>query len=204
MRHTFYSPANYDPIDPRYMKVEKVSNDPKRPEETRHYEVANKPLLKARVLQLLEERAKELLLPIEDDVEEFDDSLYLAVQAFSQLLEKLKKENISEDSRFTEELSHLWLILNEHASSDGQERYPPLYYPKLKSFLQTLIRYPEKSDHTFGYYLNHYAGEKWLPFPFMDLLSKLHEDHIVLKSKSTLSLWVFSLTTILNMLVEEE
>jgi hypothetical protein len=206
MMKKFYSPADYDPLDSKNIKVEKISPDKKLPPEIPLPETkrSSKSFLPAKLYRLLEERAEDLLSEKEEKIEEVDNSLYLAVEKFISLLEQLKKENISYDFRFSEELSAAWLILNEEASMQSKQRTPPTYYPKLKSFLGSLMRYPEKSDHTFGYYLNQYAGEKWLPFPFIDLLSKLHEDFLLLKEKSTLSTWTLALDSLLKNLIEEE
>jgi hypothetical protein len=200
LKHTFYSPSDYDHIDPKNIRIEKVSNEKKHPTEILFNQIdsSSNDFFPCRLFKLLEERAEELLQPEKEEPEDTNDSLYLAVEKFISLLEQLKKANISENYLFAEELSQAWLTLNEYASMNRQQRTPPAYYRKLKSFLYSAVTYPEKSDHTFGYYLNQYAGEKWLPFPFIDLLSKLHEETLLLKEKSTLSAWITSLTTVLK------
>jgi hypothetical protein len=41
--------------------------------------------------------------------------------------------------------------------------------------IEAINHYPEKGDHSLGYYLSSSTGENWIPFPFMEILRNLHE-----------------------------
>jgi hypothetical protein len=93
-----------------------------------------------------------------------------ALKAFLQTLTELKDSDLSADWRYCERLSKSW--------SDMQRTLEGATFPSssLNELITLVNHYPEKGDHTLGYYLSLHAGEQWIPFPFMEILRKLHED----------------------------
>lgn len=109
-------------------------------------------------------------------------------------LETMMREDRSQDAPFLKELSHLWQQLLEH--SIKLQMGGPLT-KKFKTLIKDIETYPNDEDHTFGYYLEEYAGQKWLPFPYMDLLYKLHHQHALDPSSSLLTRWTRMIQDIL-------
>lgn len=110
-------------------------------------------------------------------------------------LQTMMAEDRSQDSHFLKKLSLLWQKILEdaidlHASPIG---------PKLKALIKDIETYPKEDEHTFGYYLEEYAGLKWLPFPYMDLIRKLHHQHMLDPPSSLLTRWALMIQEILHL-----
>lgn len=107
--------------------------------------------------------------------------------SFQEALRDLQKGDKSQDIPFVTHLSHLWHQIVEKGLY--LDRSTPLSH-QLKALFKELHNYPPQKSHTFGYYLSEYAGEKWLPFPYMEILQKLHHEHLLHQSASSLSHWI--------------
>lgn len=90
------------------------------------------------------------------------------LKAFIKDLYLLKGADLSSDWRFCESLSSHFKKLTESI-----EGYPNLL-PQLKDFIAMIDKYPESEPHSLGYYLSLNAGAEWIPFPFMEILHRLH------------------------------
>src|SRR5690606_2900289 len=64
---------------------------------------------------------------------------------------------------------------------------------KLKEFLKSIQNYPERQSHTFGYYLSESHTQDWVPFPFMELIQKIHREHEKNPMDSELNQWILSI-----------
>lgn len=98
----------------------------------------------------------------------------------------IKSEDLSQDSAFIANLSQIWRTLLEDAL---QFKRGSIFSMKLKGFIKNIDSYPPQQLHTFSYYLTEYAGQKWLPFPFMEMVQKLHAQHQKNPSSSDLEQW---------------
>lgn len=105
---------------------------------------------------------------------------------FKAALETLKTEDRSQDSLFLNKLTELWHQLLEDSYSF---RRHTVLATKIRTFIKELQHYPEHQEHSLGYYLTEYAGQKWLPFPYMDMIRHLHMSHKKNQENSLLSLW---------------
>lgn len=88
---------------------------------------------------------------------------------------KLKEEDLSQNIDFLKELSYVW--------HDFMKNYNFLYRNKKSSIfkhidilVKKISSYPEGEEKTMGFYLSHFAGEDWLPFPYMNMLQTLYLD----------------------------
>ncbi|HSX37857.1 MAG TPA: hypothetical protein VLE95_03395 [Chlamydiales bacterium] len=107
--------------------------------------------------------------------------------------EILMQEDRSQDAAFLSQLSDLWQSLLEHAIQTNT--------PWAKGMIQLIKEIdsqPEEEEHTLGYYLEQCAGQKWLPFPYMDLIQKIHHDYRMSPSSSLLTRWVRMIEEILS------
>lgn len=104
-----------------------------------------------------------------------------------ELLEILKKEDRSEDPQFFQQMALCWGKVLEEAilvSKDSPARM------NLDSLIQELeMLSPEPEERSLGYYLLEYSGKSWLPFPYMELIRRLHEEHRKNPVNSLLSRW---------------
>ena len=121
------------------------------------------------------------------------------VRAFKALLEVLCEIDHSHHPDFTVQLAEVWhqLIDDNNALRPVSEASNALM-SKIKFFISQVQHYPPGADHTLGYYFTEYAGKDWIPFPFMELLQKLHEEHQASREKSTLTSWLQLLNDILS------
>jgi hypothetical protein len=129
----------------------------------------------------------------EKEEKEIRDNLQLLKEAF----ESMKGEDRSQDIKFLNRLSEIWHRVLEN--SDQLKQTDP-FSTAFHSFLKKIQKYPEDQEHTLGYYLTAYAGEKWLPFPYMELIQKIYEQHEKDPSTSPLVLWLQELDELLSSL----
>lgn len=104
--------------------------------------------------------------------------------ALKNSLDLLKTEDRSQDVQFLNDLSQSWNRSLEE-SMDFNEEASIVF----KLFVKKVLHYPENQRHTFGYYLTEYAGQKWVPFPYMELIQKIHRDHEINPQGSALTEW---------------
>jgi hypothetical protein len=129
------------------------------------------------------------------DQQKFIDDLL----SFRNLLILLCNEDHSHDPHFLEQMSELWHILMHDCNPiDPVERKNLAIPDKLNIFINTIASFPPGEDHSLGYYLSEHAGSEWIPFPFMNLLQKLHEEHQIQAEQSILSSWLILLNSILE------
>lgn len=120
------------------------------------------------------------------------------VIAFKKLLQILMEDDQSHNPEFTQQLSELWHnLLDDCNSILASASNAPDSHTKLKVFIEELHHYPSGADHTLGYYFTEYAGKDWIPFPFMEILQDLHEEHALHPQKSILAKWTEALADIL-------
>lgn len=120
--------------------------------------------------------------------------------ALKKILEALMCEERSQDEVFLKEFSRRWrALLDQIVVTQMRKKV----LKKLKWFIQEVEKYPEGEMSTLGYYLSECAGLTWLPFPYMDLLQKLHQDYINNPAKSPLSHWCLCLEEALQYLNSE-
>lgn len=97
----------------------------------------------------------------------------------------LQKEDRSQDLAFLNDLSEHW-----NRALQESLAYPPHTNVIFKIFVDKILHYPAYQTHTFGYYLTEHAGQKWIPFPYMELMQKIHQEHQKNPTASALLEWV--------------
>lgn len=120
--------------------------------------------------------------------------------AFRVELEILAKQDQSHQPAFTEKLTQLWHKLSDDCNCiwDTQD-FSSSFKSALKFLLSQISEYPLGADHTLGYYFNASAGREWIPFPFMELLSALHQEYQQNPQASHLTTWLLLIDAILRM-----
>lgn len=98
---------------------------------------------------------------------------------FKEALEILKKEDRSQDTQFLHDLSLLWLQIIEDLSLSRA----------CKPLLKKIHNYPKGQAFSLGYYLTEYAGQQWVPFPYMEIIRQMHKEHENCPQGSSLSEW---------------
>jgi len=98
-----------------------------------------------------------------------------ALKEFIDVLKKLEATDLSADWRYCQKLSKAW---NEVLTSLDGAKFPTT---SLEELVSSVNHFPEKGDHSLGYYLSLEAGEEWIPFPFMEILRNLHENRAAIQ-----------------------
>lgn len=119
---------------------------------------------------------------------------------FKAALDILKSEDRGQDAGFLNRLADCWHMMSE--DSRRIKKNSPLA-GQFSSFLQSLQEYPPEQEHTLGYYLAEHAGEKWIPFPYMELIHRLHAEHQKAPASSHLENWSKNLGRLIDLLQNE-
>lgn len=105
-----------------------------------------------------------------------------------KLFFKLQNFDLSEDSNFLEELMHAWKSFITHFQPIALSRHPIIL--QIRAFYDEIHSYPNTIQFSFGYYLSHYAGEEWIPFPYIEILRNLYLEAQTSKESSKLEKWI--------------
>ncbi len=113
-------------------------------------------------------------------------------------LRTLSLQDESHNPEFTEQLSELWHKLQDDCNSaSASSSLSPTIINKIKFFMSQISNYPPHADHTLGFYFNAFAGEEWIPFPFMDILQDLHDECQQFPFNNYLNNWIALINDIL-------
>jgi hypothetical protein len=199
------SPIGNEPKDPfeKYYRVEeleamrdldeKASQKQGRGGSDKPFLVAYLLLMFRKILDLLgPERTDALPSALEGEVRKN----LLTVKA---ILQTLEREDRSQDAPFLNQLSTAWQKMLEHSLLF---RVATPLAIRFKVLIKDIASYPEKQEHSLAYYLTEYAGHKWLPFPYMELVHQLHARHLR-DPKSPLARWISMIDEIIVLLRPE-
>lgn len=198
MSNIYNSPKDFNPGDPEYLRTEAISKDKQREEPMPPLDLPlrGELILFSSVSELLIDQIN-MFLKKPKEAEDLND-IQIVLTRFKSFLDQLKDLNTSEDYRFAQSLSELWHAIKKHIAELIPLKKKPIYIESLDLLVKKINSYPKNTDHSLGYYLSEYAGEKWLPFPFIDILNTLHEEAIAKKSSGSLHDWTLAITTILS------
>ncbi|NGX56842.1 MAG: hypothetical protein K1060chlam5_01088 [Candidatus Anoxychlamydiales bacterium] len=96
--------------------------------------------------------------------------------ALKKILENLSKKDLSQDGEFLNYFAYIWIkFLKDFENLDIENNE---IKNKIKTFITSLETYPLNQEYNLGYYLSNLAGYKWVPFPYMEILKKIHFEHL--------------------------
>ncbi len=206
MPDSFQNPIGGGPKDPfEKYRIEKIEKDKDRDAEKKMMRWGEgKPhsafaayflLLFKKILDLFENTTERGLgVSAEIDVQEHLTLLKAAI-------ETLKAEDHSQDVAFLNRLSSLWHQILEDLL---RFRKKTALANHMNAFIKSVQSYPEGKEHSFAYYLSEYAGQTWLPFPYMEMLKQLWAEHQKLHEGSHLHQWSSTLKEMIQMLDPEK
>lgn len=119
------------------------------------------------------------------------------IKLFKTTLEALQTNDLSQDPAYLNRLSICWHQLLEDSLRFRRKTELSI---KIRDFIMEFQHHPEKAQHTLGYYLTEFAGQKWLPFPYMELIGRLHQQCKNNPAQSQLNRWIDELSAIIQML----
>ncbi len=127
-----------------------------------------------------------------------DDGLYKELYTLKTLLQQLAERDQSENVEYAEALSQAWITIGYHCESiEAGIMKSSISSKGIRELLSSMSSHPEHSEHTLGFYLKHHAGNDWLPFPFMEILKKIHRSYAVDGNASALHGWITKVSALL-------
>ncbi len=182
------------------IKIQKIERDKEEKEKLKKSEEKNKAkaafFLWLHLMLFFKRLTKALLGPTEAIKKKnvFAD-LLIHIEKIKDCLERLKTIDFSQDMQYLSYFSECWHQFLEDAV---QIKKTTPFFHMLEHFIQEMQEYPTKQEHSLGYYLAEFAGSDWVPFPFMELLSGLHREHMTRAETSHLQRWTASLKDLTN------
>lgn len=121
------------------------------------------------------------------------------LHSLKEAFETLKKEDRSQDVQFLNNLSKIW----QHVLEDSLHFKKDIIALKFRDLIQRIQHFPQNQAHTLGYYLTEYAGQKWVPFPYMELIQMIHTEHEKNPTVSALTSWTIRIDELVRLLKVE-
>jgi len=183
-----------------WLKVQRIEKDRSRKEEDSSKEESKPhPILFACLTYIFNNLLNTFFPQQKSQVDTIEkQQLIDDLTTFKKKLQILSTEDQSQNPEFIQQLSELWHNLLEDCNIlNITSQKPDLQLKGIQDFIHTIQLYPQSEDHTLGYYLTEYVGAVWLPFPFMEMLKKLHENYQNNPEKSDLGQWLASLSHLL-------
>lgn len=103
-----------------------------------------------------------------------------ACRAFKEQLQRLEKENLSEDDPFVEKLSNAWQDLVKAYELDFLKKQQS--DKDIEQLINEVNNYYGEQEFPLGYYLLQYKKGSWHPFPYIYILKRLHKEYNDIKS----------------------
>ena len=139
------------------------------------------------------EKAKEKLSSTSEK-----SSIIFSLKNFKFLLENLKEQDQSHQMDFCSALSELWISIVSYFELAARADRKTTFYQNGVMLVQSVHHYPPNEEHSLGYYLIQHAGKDWIPFPFMKILQKLHEENFKDPLGNHLQIWIDGIDDLLN------
>ncbi len=187
MADSFQNPVGPNkPTDPyENYRIEEIQKD--KGEKESQKPASDRPLLAAFVVYVL----KKIVGFFERSPQEkacafTEGDLRGLLIRMKELLESLKMEDHSQDAVFLQELSGVWVLLHDTALEIPRKSH---FAAQMRALIQSIRDYPEGREHSLGFYLSEYTGQKWMPFPYMEIIQGLWVDYQKNEDESQLERW---------------
>ena len=186
------------PIDPssRIKPVEKIRPE-ERKKDQKPIPVSKKLFLYLAVLQKLQQAIRLFSnTKNKEKVEIKETPLHKELQTIKSSLESLQAKNLSNDPEFLNYFAFIWLkfLKDFNLFLLKDEKITEI----ITTFMHEINTFPKDAEFTLGFYLSEFAGYKWIPFPYIDILNNLHIEDQKEKENSHLSKWINTLNELLQ------
>lgn len=122
-------------------------------------------------------------------------AIFNDLSAFKKELNRLKSNDLSKETNYLNQLCALWHNILEDSFIIKHKTSAASLFEEL---LRNVHSYPEGEEFSLGYYLNEYAGQNWIPLPYIELVQKLFAQHQKDPETSPLTVWTKQIDTILS------
>ncbi len=199
------TPSNIQPPDPykeyKVEGVEKIKEIKKDKQGDEEPVAPSKPtqswlggyilLLMEKIIDFFSKKQRPLIAT--EEIKTIRDHLI----QLHQILDQLKEIDCSQDIDFLHSLSRIWnLVIEDNFSFRRASDFAIAF----RSLFRAIQNYPEGEEYTLGYYLTQHPNTEWIPFPYMDLLRKLHQEYIHRPQESHLIRWSIEIDYLIELL----
>jgi hypothetical protein len=126
------------------------------------------------------------------------DSIIYNLKMLKMLFSQLQEQELSQNLDFALSLSVTWHeVIDYFALAPKHERKND-FFKEGSLLIESINLFPPGEEHSLGFYLTHYAGENWLPFPFMAIIRLLHDEHAKDSTSSHLEVWIKTIGTLVD------
>ncbi len=191
--HKRIEPVGKDPYE--NIKIRSVSEKPKDEESSQQPKEVNKKLFKYLTLLLLFKKFFKIFSVTK--TQSFENTpIFREIETLKISLQALENNDLSQESTFLNYFALTWIRLIKDFE----------YYPLkdkdikaiIKKFIDEVNQYNQGKDYSLGYYLSEFAGYKWIPFPYMEMLKNLYLEYQKKQDSSQLKKWIIELDNILK------
>lgn len=124
--------------------------------------------------------------------------LHKEILTIKNSLQSLKEKNLCQDPQFLNYFAYIWMkFLKDYD-------YYVLKNEKATELIKKIINevniYPKNAEFSLGYYISEFAGYQWIPFPYMEMLQKLHLEDKQDPINSHLSHWISIIDELLELI----
>jgi hypothetical protein len=105
------------------------------------------------------------------------DGIKKDLQAFRKMLTFLAEVDESYNPEFILQISMVWNhVIDNYSFVKIVDIQRSINTETLQKFIQSFESYPANSDFSLAYYMMHFPGKRWHPFPLMEIFKQLHEE----------------------------
>lgn len=103
-------------------------------------------------------------------------------------LQALKDKNLCQDGEFLNFFAYIWMkfFKDQDLYNIRNEEITSL----INQLVEEIHSYPKNSEFSLAYYVTEFAGYKWVPFPYMDILQNLYLENKKEPEFSHLNKWI--------------
>jgi hypothetical protein len=185
-------PIRPDEVSKDWIESHRIEQDKKK--EPPPFPKKEGPSLFEIVISYIFKKIIELFNPKSKEIDESKVAEHLIT--FKKFIEELEKEDFSHEPEFVEKLSASWChLVDDFKQASLFQKKHPAAAAKINVLISEINAYPPGEEHSVGFYLTEHAGDKWIPFPYMEMLQELH------RSKNQLNKWAGMCSEIISSLL---
>ncbi len=188
-----------NPIDPfehvKIQKIEEIGKDEEKEKKALTQKPVTKKLFVYLTLLKIFSNSLKIFKNTKKPKEIDQTPIHQEIQTIKSSLEALKEKDLCQNTEFMNFFAFIWMkFLKDY---DDYTLKSTEITSLIKKLISEINLYPKDTDFTLGYYISEFAGYKWIPFPYMEILQNLYLEYIKDPEKSHLKAWVDILDEIL-------
>lgn len=186
------------PEDP-YGKIRthEIHKDPQREEEGSKRSPNKASLNFIKLIRMMKKFLCSFQKKTEQETQRGKNSVVEDLKLLKKILDEHKISNLSSDTDYLNRLSDCWRLF---CRDFERHKASLLEIPKLQKLQRSIGNYQDIQQYPLGHYLDESAGRDWIPFPCIELLKSLHEEHLNHSETSHLNRWTREIEKIIEKL----